>query len=171
MVSFQVLWESNEAAITVWPPLALISDWIGNFLLRITPAILNPLLRIDILREGNSLVLADGFYVSYWFHFSGLKQILLVICLFLFIPGAWLRKLWFIPLNIAIILFLVILRFMVLTIHCTIYPEHFHLLQDILFGPLFYFEILMMWLIWIVYVAKRSTLNFRMAPTSGKKTG
>ena len=169
MVVFQVAWESNEAAISSWPLLAYISDSIGNILLRVTPAILNPLLRIDIVREGNSLVLADGFYVSYWFYFSGLKQILLVSCLFLIIPGPWIRKLWYIPLNISIILIMVLLRFVVLTMHCTIYPEHYHLLQDILFGPMFYFEILVMWLIWVVYIARKSLLSFRLPEIADEK--
>jgi hypothetical protein len=168
MVIFQVIWESNEAAISSWPLLVSISNVTGDVLLRVTPVILNPLLRIDIVREANSLVLPDGFYVSYWFSFSGIKQMLLVTLLFLIIPGPMIRKLWFIPLNILLILMMVFFRFIILTLHCTIYPEHYHLLQDILFGPMFYFEIMMMWIIWIVYVARITSLNFRYPVISGR---
>lgn len=162
MTLFQAIWESNEAAITSWPSLTRTSDLIGETLLQTTPAILNPLLRMDIVRESNSLILPNGFYVGYWFYFSGLKQMLLVTILFLVIPGRWIDKIWYIPLNILMILMLVFMRFIILTTHCTIYPEHLHLLQDILFGPLFYFEILVSWIVWVVYVARKTSLNFRL---------
>ncbi len=164
MVAYQVLWESKEEVISNLPLLTGISNFIGDILLRVTPSILNPVLHIGIVRESNSLVLPGGFLMSYWFYFSGLKQIFLVSAVFLILPGPWRVKLWYIPLNILIILALVLIRFVLLTLHCTIYPEHFHLLQDILFGPMFYLEILIMWIIWIAYAARRATLYFRLPP-------
>jgi len=65
-----------------------------------------------------------------------------------------------------LILLLVLVRFIILTTHCTIYPEHYHLLQDLLFGPLFYFEILVMWILWIAVITKSTRLNFRMPGAS-----
>lgn len=161
MVLFQLIWEGNEEFLTTLPLLVTLSDLMGEFLLWFTPAILNPLLRLNLVREANSIVLPDGFYVSYWFYFSGIKQILLVTILFSLIRGPWLRKIWYIPLNIMLVLLFAISRFIILTIHSTIYPEHLHLLQDLLFGPLFYFEILVMWLIWVVYVAGTATLGMK----------
>jgi exosortase/archaeosortase family protein len=169
VVLFQVIWELYEEAILLFWPLTIASNFIGEVLLSLTPELLNPLLRIDIMRDGTSLVLPDGFLINYQFTFSGIKQILLSVTLFLIIPGPWLRKTWFIPLNIAIILVMVILRFMVLAVHSTIYPEHYHLLQDLLFGPLFYTEILAMWMVWIVYVAKKTNLHFRMTEKEKQK--
>lgn len=162
VVLFQLIWELYEEAILLFCPLKIASYYIGEMLLALTPDLLNPLLRVNIMREGTSLVLPDGFLINYQFTFSGIKQILLSVILFFIIPGPWLKKIWFIPLNIAIILIMVILRFMVLVVHSTIYPEHYHLLQDLLFGPLFYAELLALWIIWIVYIAKKTALHFRM---------
>lgn len=166
---FHFLWTSYSAQIDDIPFFSRISGFIGNVLLNLTPAILNPLLRLDVVNDGNSIVLPNGFHVIYWFGLSGLKQMLQVFFVFLIISGPWRKKLWFIPLNIGIILVLVLFRFVILTAHCTIYPEHIQILQNILFGPMFYFEIIIMWIVWVLFIAKTGNREFVM-PEIFRKT-
>jgi len=158
LLFFQLLWESFEEELSLIPFLLILSDTIGKMLLTITPELLNPLIKQDIVRSGAGLILPGGFTVSYFFYLSGIKQMCLVIILFLLVPGPWVKKVWYIPLNILMILLLVLIRFVMLTMHCLAYPEHMHLIQDLLFGPMFYFEILIMWLAWVLIVAKTARI-------------
>jgi exosortase/archaeosortase family protein len=158
MLVFQLLWEQFENELNAVPFFLILSERIGNILLTVTPEIINPLIDQDIVRSGISLILPSGFYVSYFFYLSGIKQLCLVVVLFLLVPGPWMKKIWYIPLNILVILFFVFIRFLMLTMHCLVYPEHLHLIQDLLFGPMFYFEILILWLAWVLIVAKTAKI-------------
>jgi len=159
MLFFQIFWESYEAEINTFPPLVAWSDAMGEFLLWITPAILNPLFNAGIAQEGISLILPNGFYVSYFFHLSGIKPVLIVLFMIVLLPGPWIRKVWYAPACVAVILFTVFLRFILLTIHCMIFPEHLHLIQIMLFGPMFYLEILVMWAAWVLLIARTARLK------------
>ena len=157
---FQLIWGNFEIEIVNFQPFIVISDAIGNFLLTIIPAIVNPLFEVDITREGISLILPNGLYVNYIFNLSGIKQMCLVIVLFLIVPGPWVKKIWFIPLNLFIIQITVLIRFFMIIIHCLVQPEHANFLPDLLFGPMFYIEILIIWLAWILIVAKTATFRY-----------
>jgi len=159
---YHSFWNAYSTEIDGMPFFTVISGVIGEILLKLTPSVLHSTLRLDIVHEGNSILLPNGFNVMYSFNLSGLKQIFLVLLLFVIIPGPPGKKLWFIPLNIGIILLLVFFRFIVLTAHCTVYPEHFKLLQVILFGPVFYFEIIIMWITWVIFIAKTGNREFVM---------
>ncbi len=156
---FQLVWESFETEIDNFPPFVFISDAIGNFLLTITPAIVNPLIEVDIIRDGISLILPNGLYISYFFYLSGVKQMCLVISLFVIVPGSWGKKAWFIPLTLFIIQITVLARFLLVNVHCLVQPEQLHLLKDFLFGPLFYAEIMIMWMAWVLLIAKTASLR------------
>jgi len=156
---FQLIWENFEDDINQFTPFVSFSDAIGNLLLIITPRILNPLFDVDIVRDGISLILPGGYYVNFLFYLSGIKQMCLVTLIILIVPGPWLKKLWFIPLNLVIIQLMVFGRFLILNVHCLVHPEHIYLLQDLLFGPMFYLEILVMWLVWVVIIAKTASLR------------
>jgi len=159
---FQFIWNSYSAEIDDIYFFTRISKFIGDILLKFTPPILNSSLHLDVVSNDASIVLPNGFNIIYSFNLSGLRQILLVLFVFIIISGPWSKKLWFIPLNIGIILVLILLRFVILTAHCTIYPQHFQLLQTILFGPIFYFEIIIMWIIWVLFIAKTGNREFVM---------
>ncbi|TSA28133.1 MAG: hypothetical protein D4R67_04410 [Bacteroidetes bacterium] len=156
---FQLIWEEFEVGIDSFPPFEYISDTIGNILLSITPGMINPFFPENIVRDGISIILPNGLYVNYFFYLSGVKQMCLVIILFILVPGPWKKKLWYIPLALAILLFSVFFRFLLMTIHTMIQPEYVHLLNDLLLGPLFYFEILFLWMAWVLIVAKTARLK------------
>ena len=159
MLFFQLGWEYFETEITAWTPFVWLSNVFGNWALSLTPAILNPVFDLDIYRDDVSMVLPSGFYVGFFFHLSGIKQMTFVIFMMLFLPGPWIKKLWFTPLCLAALFVSVFIRFLVLTLHCVIYPEHLHLIQDMLFGPLFYVEILFFWGLWVLLIAKTASLS------------
>ena len=164
---FQLLWESFEKVLNTVPLFVALSEKTGDILLTLTPWIINPLISHDITRNVISLILPSGFYVSYFFYLSGIKQLCLVIILFIIVPGPWRKKLWYIPLNILMILLFVVIRFLMLTMHCLIYPEHLHLIQDLLFGPMFYSEIFFSWMAWVLLVARTAKLNSRRVQAAG----
>jgi hypothetical protein len=155
-------WQSFSDDIAAIPFMAAASDLIGRCLLTITPPILNTFLHMGIIREGMSLALPNEYHVLYGFDLSGIKQLMTVLLLFLLIDGPWRKKAWFLPLNAAILVPLIIFRFIVLTAHCTVHPEHFHILQAILFGPMFYFELIILWIAWVLFIARTGCGDFAM---------
>ncbi|NQV01772.1 MAG: hypothetical protein HQ542_03950 [Bacteroidia bacterium] len=159
MLFFQLIWEYFETELDNFPPFVFISEIIGNFLLTITPAIVNPMIEVNIVRDGISLILPNGLYISYFFYLSSIKQMCLVITLFIIVQGPWKKKIWYIPLTLFIIQITVLVRFLLINVHCLVQPEQLHLLKDLLFGPLFYFEILIMWMAWVLLVAKSASLR------------
>lgn len=163
LLVFQLGWESFEKDITAFPPLVRFSDFIGNLVLFVTPSILNPVFELEIERAGISLILPNGFYVSYFFYLSGIKQMAFVLIMLLLMPGPWKKKIWYIPICLVIVTITVFIRFLMLTLHCVIYPEHIHLIQIMLFGPLFYLEIVVMWATWVLIIARTAALK----PTTG----
>jgi len=157
---FHLLWENFEFEIAAFRPFILFSDAIGNFLLTTSPSIVNPMFEVDITRNGLSLILPSGYSVPYYFNLSGIKQMCLIIILFLIVPGPWIKKLWFIPVSLVIIQVTVFLRFFMVIVNCLIQPEQVNFLLDVLFGPLFFVELLVLWLAWILLIAKTVTLKY-----------
>lgn len=159
MLFFQILWEEFETELASFPLFVHLSDSIGDLLLTITPRMINPFFSGDIFREGNSLVLPNGIYVNYFFYLSGIKQMCLVFIIFIIVPGSPRKKSWYLPLALAVLMVTVIVRFIIMNLHTMIQPEHVHLLNDLLLGPLFYFEILFLWIAWVGLVAKTARLK------------
>ncbi len=156
---FQLLWGKFEIDLNTIPLFVNISDHIGNLLLVTTPALLNLLFDVEIVRNGISIILPNGFSIDYDFYLSGIKQMCLVILLFILIPGPWKKKLWYVPITVIGIFVTVFIQFLVLTFHCLVHPEHLHLIQDLLVGPIFYFVILVMWMAWVLVIAKTASLK------------
>ncbi len=160
--AFHYSWLAFSESISEIPLIDSFSDLIGKSLLYITPPILNTLLHLNIIAGVTGISLPNGFHVIYGFDLSGIKQMMTVLILFLLISGPWKKKLWFIPLNLLILLVMVLFRFIVLTVHCTVHPEHFYILQAVLFGPMFYFEQIIMWIAWVLFIAKTGCGDFAM---------
>ena len=156
---FQLLWKKFEVDLNTFPPFVMISDFVGDILLISIPALINPLFTGEVVRSGISLILPDGLYINYLFYLSGVKQICLVVILFILVQGPWRKKLWFIPMSIGVILITVFLRFLLLTVHCMTVPEHIYLLQDLIIVPILYAEILVMWMAWVLLIAKTASLR------------
>ncbi|MBC8435934.1 MAG: hypothetical protein H8D88_00060 [Bacteroidetes bacterium] len=156
---YQLLWDKYEVDLNTIPLFLKISDFIGNLLLVTTPAVLNLLFNIEIVRSGFSIILPNEFSINYFFYLSGIKQMCLVILLFILIPGPWKQKLWYVPITVIGIFITVFVQFLVLTFHCLVHPEHLHLIQDLLVGPIFYFVILVMWMVWVLVIAKTASLK------------
>jgi len=70
-------------------------------------------------------------------------------------PGPWKKKLWFIPLGIAIIHLTNVLRIVGLAIVMNNWPWHFNFSHDLIFRPIFYVVIFALWLIWVERVHSR----------------
>jgi len=159
---FHYFWLAFSGPVSEIPFIASLSDLIGRLLLFITPPVLKTFLHMDLSTNGMSILLPNDFSMVYGFDLSGIKQMMTVVLLFLLISGPWKKKLWFLPFNLFILLILVCFRFIVLTVHCSVHPEHFYVLQAILFGPMFYFELIIMWMVWVLFIAKTGCGDFEM---------
>ncbi|MBE0647887.1 MAG: hypothetical protein IH596_08890 [Bacteroidales bacterium] len=158
---FHLIWENFETEIDAFPPFIFLSDAIGNVLLSVIPLLINPVIDTDIIRQDVSLILPNGLYLSYFFYLSGIKQMCLIICLFIIAQGPWKKKVWFIPAALAVMQITVFVRFFLLSIYCMYQPEQLNLMKDWLFTPLFYAEILIIWMAWVLLVAQTASLRNR----------
>ena len=73
-------------------------------------------------------------------------------------PGIWKRKLWFIPLGMIIIHFTNILRIVLLSVVSINKPEWWHLAHDTALRGLFYVVILILWIIWVERINRKSAV-------------
>jgi exosortase/archaeosortase family protein len=97
---------------------------------------------------GQIIYMPDGGGVAVDGSCSGLKQMLQFALLILALPGPWKHKLWFIPLGIAAIHAVNVMRVFGLCLVMLWDPSSFQLFHDMLFRPLFYVVIFGLWLWW-----------------------
>lgn len=88
-------------------------------------------------------------YISIGSGCSGLKQMLQLGVLFLFIKGYLWKKLWYIPLGFFAMHMTNLFRIISLSIIVIYKTEYWQLSHDYIFRPLFYVVIFIFWLVWI----------------------
>ncbi|MCX6250405.1 MAG: exosortase/archaeosortase family protein [Bacteroidetes bacterium] len=79
---------------------------------------------------------------------SGLKPIIQFIILMLLFPGSWKRKLWYIPLGIALIYLTNLVRVSSMAITGALIPDILKFTHDYILRPMFYVVIFGLWWFW-----------------------
>jgi exosortase/archaeosortase family protein len=79
---------------------------------------------------------------------SGLKQMIQFALLMLVFPGPWKKKLWFIPLGIAVMHITNIFRIVGMAVVVNNWPQYGDFSHDYIFRPFFYLIIFLLWVWW-----------------------
>jgi len=90
---------------------------------------------------------------------SGLKQFFQVAVLFLFYPGPWRHKAWFIPLGFMAIHLTNIFRVLVLSLWMAHDVAHWDFAHDWIMRPMYYVVIFGLWYVWNEYFYKPTKIK------------
>lgn len=82
---------------------------------------------------------------------SGFKQFYQIFFLFLLFPGPWRHKLWYIPVCIAIMYVVNMMRIVILSLVLIHASPHWDFAHMWILRPFFYVVIFVQWLIWLEY--------------------
>jgi exosortase/archaeosortase family protein len=107
------------------------------------------ILNISMRLSGQTMYFDNGSWISINASCAGDKQILQFTLLLLIYPGLWKKKLWYIPLGMAILHFTNIFRIVLLSLVADNRPEWWHIAHDIVLRGMFYLVILILWIIWV----------------------
>lgn len=88
---------------------------------------------------------------------SGLKQMIQFTLLMLIFPGPWKKKLWFIPLGIAVMHLTNIFRIVGMALVVDNWPQHGDFSHDYIFRPFFYLVIFLLWVWWVEKLRLKKT--------------
>lgn len=80
---------------------------------------------------------------------SGFKQMWQVLVLFLVFPGPWKHKLWFIPMGMASMFLVNVIRIVGLSFAMIYWPEHWDFIHMWILRPFYYVVIFILWVIWV----------------------
>ena len=148
-------------SLQYWPMQAwmkelhqVLTGWVFNQSVWVDQHILNISMKIT----DYTITFDNGSWISINGSCSGDKQILQFMLLIIIYPGIWKRKLWFIPLGMIIIHFTNILRIVLLSVVSINKPEWWHLAHDTALRGLFYVVILILWIIWVERINRKSAV-------------
>jgi exosortase/archaeosortase family protein len=80
---------------------------------------------------------------------SGFKQMWQVLVLFLFFPGPWKHKLWFIPMGMFSMFLVNVLRIVGLSFAMIYWPEQWDFIHLWILRPFYYVVIFILWVLWV----------------------
>lgn len=103
----------------------------------------------DFVQEGRRLYFPGGGFVSnvVW-GCTGIKQTFIFVGIMLFYRGPFLKKLWYIPMGVLILIIYNVIRIGMISILTEGHPERFEFLHDGLFRWIYYGLIFALWLVW-----------------------
>lgn len=80
---------------------------------------------------------------------SGFKQMYQVFILFLLFPGPWKHKLWYIPMGMAAMFLINVIRVVLLSIAIIQLPQYWDFIHLWILRPFYYLVIFILWVIWV----------------------
>lgn len=129
----------------------LLTDLTGN-----VTALLKSYLGLELTHVGASYYSSfSSTHLDVVWSCTGLKQMLFFALLILFYPKAWGKKLWFMPLGVAFIYLLNIIRIATIIYVVLFVNEHAFDLLHTYSKYLFYGVIFLMWIVWDEKVANK----------------
>ena len=101
-----------------------------------------------VLDSNNFLRYANGNSVQVIWACTGLKQAYIFFCIIAFNRGSWIKKLWYIPLGLAVVYLFNIFRIAFIASCIGSHPNWFEFLHLYFFKYSFYGIIFLMWVYW-----------------------
>lgn len=120
-------------------------------LLNVESHALNTLLNVfgfDFFRKVTTFTFSNACAMDVQAGCSGFKQLFQVFFVFLLIPGRWTRKIWYIPIVLAVMFCATILHLFILSVVMANWPDYFQLTHVWASRAIFYSIMFLTWLIW-----------------------
>lgn len=141
-------WKLLYPVFSEWPVYSGLSQWLTYRVFTESLWVNQHILGFDITTDGMTMWFSNGGYVGIVSGCSGLKHLVQVFFLLLFIPGPWKHKLWYIPASMLVLHFTNILRVCILSASVLHFPDYWDFLHDWILRPFFYLVIFVLWVIW-----------------------
>lgn len=126
------------------------ANWLARQVFIVSYWIIDHTYDSGALKEAiNTIRFSNGGYITVNESCSGLKQFYQIIILFLFFPGPFKHKLWFIPMSIVIMHITNIFRIVALGAVTLWLPDYWHFTHDWILRPFFYVVLFMLWVWWV----------------------
>jgi len=150
-LGFHKLWWAFSAHIYSIPFFTEIADWLAATIYVASAWIDVHIFGMNVtLYEVNGIRFNDNntaIFVNE--SCSGFKQMWQVVVLFLFFPGPWKTKLWYIPMGMLSMYLFNIIRIVGLSFTMLNWPEHWDFIHMWIFRPVYYLIIFILWVIWV----------------------
>lgn len=147
---------ADDSVITfLWFNLSQPFIWLANHLTAVTQFIINDIFGIETFRYNQQLYFENSPGISIVWACSGVKQYLMMLFVLIFAGGSLLKKLWYIPLSIAIIYLLNIARLVILTLVTRHNADWFDFTHKVIFRAVIYGGLFFMWWLWVEKLARK----------------
>ncbi len=150
-LGFHKLWWAYSAHIYSIPSFTAIANWLAASIYGASVWLDANVFRMNItLFEVNGIhfnVNNTAIYVNE--SCSGFKQMWQVLVLFLFFPGPWKYKLWYIPMGMLSMYLFNIIRIVALSFAMIHWPAQWDFIHMWLLRPVYYLIIFILWVIWV----------------------
>ncbi len=146
-LSFHYLYRYFVPVFTQWEIYKNLSLWLMDRVFTESSWFVQTFL-YDITTESRTMYFPNNGYVAITSGCSGLKQFLQLIVLFVFFPGPWKKKLWYIPLGVFIVHLTNLFRIICLSVIVMELPQYWDFSHDWILRPFFYVVIFGLWWFW-----------------------
>jgi len=146
-IAYQLAWKIVDHFLPLTEFLNPLFNLSIQFNVQTTVWILSHVLNIPATANGHVIVL-QNWSLEIFHYCEGLKQLLLFIFLMLCFPGKRKAKYWFIPMGVAVLLTINIIRFIGLCLTLVSHPSMFHFMHDQVFYIVYYGGVFGLWAIW-----------------------
>ncbi|MFB6319388.1 exosortase/archaeosortase family protein [Saccharicrinis sp. FJH54] len=136
--------------LNVSKPFILIS----NHLTGVTYYIMSHVFGIETFRYNQQLYFDNSPGISIVWACSGVKQYLMMFFVILFARGSWVKKIWYIPLSVAGMYLINILRLVILTLVTRFHMEWFDFTHKVIFRLVIYGGLFFFWWLWVERITK-----------------
>ena len=150
-LGFHKLWWAFSAHIYSIPSFTDIANWLAASIYAASAWLDAHVFGMDIrLYEVNGIHFNSNntaIYVNE--SCSGFKQMWQVVVLFLFFPGPWKTKLWYIPMGMLAMYLFNIIRIVALSFAMIHWPQQWDFIHMWLLRPVYYLIIFILWVLWV----------------------
>lgn len=150
-LGFHKLWWAVNDKIYAVTMFLDIANWLAGTIYSISAWLDANVFGMDIRLGENNYIYFNANNTAIYVNesCSGFKQMWQVLVLFLFFPGPWKTKLWYIPMGMLIMILFNVIRIVALSFAMIHWPEHWDFIHMWLLRPVYYVIIFILWVIWV----------------------
>jgi len=169
LMGSNVFWKYNvlgdestrlDSEVTFWGfDISVPFVWLAHNVAHVCESVLHFFGSKVMLDSNNSLKHPNGNSVQIIWACTGLKQAYIFFCIIAFYRGAWINKLWYIPLGLVVVYLFNVFRITFITACIESHPGWFDFLHMYLFKYVFYGIIFLMWVLWEEKISINSKIS------------
>ena len=148
---FHALYWAINGFVSSMPAFVSIAGWLADTVYSSSAWIDAHIFRMDIVLYFKNIIHFNANNTAFNVNesCSGFKQMWQVLVLFLFFPGPWKHKLWYIPAGMFAMFLVNIFRIVGLSFAMIYLPHHWDFIHLWILRPVYYLVLFILWVIWV----------------------